>query len=635
MNEDAEQKDFQKIEKQITKRIFLFPIFSIVVLTVILSLSFFYFLNSFKEEKIKELKKTLIIQKKDLVSEKVSSLVDDINHIKSTVNKMTEKDLKRRTDEVFVLIDNILKDSVDKQKKEIIKSILNSIRYDDGRGYFFAYDRTTGKIEVHILKSLIGKNIKTLKTSDGKSPYVRNEEVLKKGKGEGFFTLKFQKPDDPNRVYKKIDFIKYDKKLNWVIGTGEYVDDMTKEMQKNVLNRIKMKRYGKNGYFWIVRDDGILLLNPYYTEGEGKNVFGICDVNGTKFIKSFIQKLKNDNKGAFVEYYWKDPKTNMVKKKIGFAKYMKSWGWIVGSGLYMDDIKILLKKSENKIQKQIEHFYYIAIFIIIVSIIVVILISYYLSRKIRYVFISYRNDLHNKINKAIEENTKHLRLIQQQGKLMALGEMVGAIAHQWRQPLNALAINVQNLEDDYDDGLLNREFLEKFIDKNMKIIRFMSKTIDDFVNFYKTDKKRVLFSVKESIEGIVSILSSQLKNNGIKVEIKGEDFELKGYKNEFQQALLNIINNAKDAILESKRKDGVIWIEIKDSSIIIKDNGGGIKAQDKYVIFEAEYTSKGEGHGMGMGLYMTKLIIEDKLKGKIFVENIKDGAMFKIVFDKV
>ncbi len=287
-------------------------------------------------------------------------------------------------------------------------------------------------------------------------------------------------------------------------------------------------------------------------------------------------------------------------------------------GLSVDDFDIknpvLLNVPTSFYQK---YKYEVNIFIFIMIIIILFLVI--LAGKNRKLKLNARkinklnSSLNDKIQKALNENMKQLELLQQQSKLASMGEMIGSIAHQWRQPLNALAINLQNLEDDYEEGLINEEFLENFVEKNMKIINFMSKTIDDFRNFFKTDKEKKNFSVKSAINEVIMIQSAQLSNLDIEITIKGDDFMLYSYESEFKQVILNIINNAKDAI----EKNGKIDIILKDKTVIIKDNGSGIPKELLNRIFEPYFTTKEQGKGTGIGLYMSKIIIEDHMNGKI------------------
>jgi PAS domain S-box-containing protein len=240
-----------------------------------------------------------------------------------------------------------------------------------------------------------------------------------------------------------------------------------------------------------------------------------------------------------------------------------------------------------------------------------------------------------KVEKGIEEIRSKDELLAHQSKLAAMGEMIGAIAHQWRQPLNALAVQVQFMEDDFEDGLIDKEYLNEYKKENMKLINFMSKTIDDFRNFFRVDKEKVLFDINEKINETINILTPQLNSHKVVLELKGESFDTLGFPSEFQQVVLNIINNAKDAISEKEKEDGKIVIEIKktdkDYGIIqISDNAGGIPDDILNRVFDPYFTTKDQGKGTGLGLYMSKMIIEQNLDGELSVINDNDGAKFTI-----
>ena len=244
----------------------------------------------------------------------------------------------------------------------------------------------------------------------------------------------------------------------------------------------------------------------------------------------------------------------------------------------------------------------------------------------------YEQELERKIDKALKENIKHLEILQQQTKMAAMGEMIGAIAHQWRQPLSVISSNIQGLKYDYEDGLINFDFIKDFISKNQKTIKFMSKTIDDFRSFFRLDKQKLNFNVKETTQSVIDMLSAQFNNNGITITLKGDEFTYNGFKSEYQQVILNLINNAKDVLLQNKIQNPMIEIELKDKKITIKDNGGGISKDIIDRIFEPYFTTKEQGKGTGMGLYLSKMIIEENMDGKLSVYNTKDGVLFEVDF---
>jgi polar amino acid transport system substrate-binding protein len=243
--------------------------------------------------------------------------------------------------------------------------------------------------------------------------------------------------------------------------------------------------------------------------------------------------------------------------------------------------------------------------------------------------------LRKEIQNKMEENLQQHQLLQEQSKTAALGEMIGMIAHQWRQPLNALSLSIQNLEFNYKDGLVNESFINEFINKNKVTIKFMSQTIDDFRNFFKVDKVKETFGIKEAIENTVSMQMIYLDKYEINVSITGEDFAVYGLKSEFQQVVLNLLSNSKDALVQHREKDRSLQIILEDSAVIFHDNGGGIPAHLVEDIFDAYFTTKKQGTGTGMGLYMSKIIIEDNMKGRISAFNEGEGAVFLLDFKEV
>ncbi len=227
------------------------------------------------------------------------------------------------------------------------------------------------------------------------------------------------------------------------------------------------------------------------------------------------------------------------------------------------------------------------------------------------------------------------QLLIQQSRQAAMGEMIGNIAHQWRQPLNTLGLVLQNLHFEYQMETLNDDFMDHSIDKGNKLIKNMSKTIDDFRNFFKPNKIQENFKVVDIINNTIELIDASFKNVDIKIKTNLDDsIELIGYPSEFSQVILNILSNAKDILVEKKESDRVVQISIykkdKCCTLEIEDNGGGIPDDIINKVFEPYFTTKDEGKGTGIGLYMTKTIIESNMKGTIRVENSEFGARFII-----
>ena len=228
-------------------------------------------------------------------------------------------------------------------------------------------------------------------------------------------------------------------------------------------------------------------------------------------------------------------------------------------------------------------------------------------------------------------------LLLNQNKLASMGEMIGNIAHQWKQPLTQLSFILVNIELNSDRGKLTSKKLKEKINEANAQISFMSNTIDDFKNFFSSGRPQEEYAIKEVVTLTEQLLSATLDKNKIKLSIEVKDnFRLIGYPNEIVQALVNIINNAKDVLLEKQIKNPQITIQafLKNSNktVTIQDNAGGIDVTPIDKIFEPYFTTKFSDSGTGIGLYMTKMIIEKNNNGKVGVKNLHKGASFTIIF---
>jgi len=247
-------------------------------------------------------------------------------------------------------------------------------------------------------------------------------------------------------------------------------------------------------------------------------------------------------------------------------------------------------------------------------------------------------ELKLKIKEEVAKNTEKDRLLVHQSKLASMGEMLGNIAHQWRQPLNNINLLIHFVRDNYNNKLFTKEDLDESI-KSAKIqIDYMSQTIDDFRNFYKPTKNKELFDIKKSIEKAAKITATQFEVNNIKLNIENKSAKIDSYENEFQQVIVNILNNAKDAAIVKKSQEDFdarvnINIEEFDNNVKleISNNCGTASKEVIDRMFEPYFTTKFETQGTGIGLYMVKIIIETNMGGHISAQNSDDGLKFVII----
>jgi signal transduction histidine kinase len=251
------------------------------------------------------------------------------------------------------------------------------------------------------------------------------------------------------------------------------------------------------------------------------------------------------------------------------------------------------------------------------------------------------NELENRVEREITQRREKEQLLIHQSRLAAMGEMIESIAHQWRQPLNIIGLAVTDITMKQTLGLLGHEEIEKNISIIDNNLAFMSNTIDDFRNFFSTDKESVSFSPLEPVRDIFTLLEEQLRYANITYQINEVcDKEIFGVINEFKQVILNILNNAQEAIRSLHiETPGKIEVTLRCDPnylfIDISDTGGGVPPAIVDRIFEPYFTTKLHNKGTGIGLYMSKVIIEQHFEGYLSVKNLQAGACFTLAIPLV
>ena len=243
--------------------------------------------------------------------------------------------------------------------------------------------------------------------------------------------------------------------------------------------------------------------------------------------------------------------------------------------------------------------------------------------------------LEEHIARAVDELRQKDRMLIVQDRLAVMGEMINNIAHQWRQPLNILGLGIQELPYFYKSGALSEEMLQENVDKSMEMIGHMSQTIEDFQTFFRLDKERVVFVINEVIARTLCLVAKSFQDQNIGIDFQPEgDPAAYGFPNEYSQVLLNILMNARDALVERGVADALIslraFVQGEQMVVTIADNAGGIPPEIIGRLFDAYFTTKGADNGTGIGLFMSKTIIEKNMEGQLTVQNTGDGAEFRI-----
>lgn len=387
-------------------------------------------------------------------------------------------------------------------------------------------------------------------------------------------------------------------------------------------------------YFFIYKIDNL------QTDSAIKKIFNpnsddkYLDENKNKFLKIVLKNLRA-NKETFSEiYHFKKPGTDSLQPKISFFKYYENLNWIVGQGVYLDDIDIKLQDREtfikNAFKEQGEKF----LFLLFVALVLMTLFAVLFSKKIKSIFIRYREEIerknrelteiNSKLEDEVKEKTKQLLLAS---RSTAMSDIVTMLAHQWRQPLSVISLQLSNLEDELIDTETMTEYLEESINKTLSKTNELSQTINTFTTLFNNDTIKKEKNPKELIQECIKIISSS--NEEIEFQLNGFSEKVNIYPNEFQQILITILRNAYEAIERNSTKNPLIKIDIsmKDSILIVEvvDNGGGIEDEFIDKVFEPYSSVKGK-NGFGLGLYISNELINNHMKGSIEINNFEDGV---------
>ena len=444
------------------------------------------------------------------------------------------------------------------------------------------------------------------------------------------------------------------KEVDYIVNYIEFhVNHNTKlndnELKNEILKYTETIRYGKHGYIWIHDTNYYLKAHPFRQDRLNTYDIDLTDAIGTFITKEFIDKTVKSPKGVFIEYFWQKPGEVSFSKKLGFFRLYEKYNWVIGAGLYVDDIQKSIFQNKKLLEEKIDKYVRLIVFISFLIILIISLLSFLMSKKITEVFQKYQENvkkkellledinknLEEKIQIAIEEAQKKDRAMLHQSRLARMGTMLSMIAHQWRQPLSEVAGILMELETASKFKKVDDKMIKESIEESNKLIQFMSYTIDDFRNFFKPDKQKVHFYIEDPCMEAISLINASIKNHNIDLHYNIKmNYEIYGYRREFAQVLLNLMSNAKDALIQREIKNPIINLEVDYidgySIVTISDNAGGVENEYMDLIFEPYFTTKSSLKGTGLGLYMSKMIIEKNMSGELSVENKNDGAVFKV-----
>ena len=610
-----------KSEKQLINIIkFTPPIF---IITISIIITFFLYLESQKElekEKI-SIKNEFIKTNKKLVELDVENLHDFIIKTQKSTEKKLKENIKNRVYEAHSIAMKIYNENKSvKTKDEIqkmIKDALEDIRFNEKRGYFFIYSFDYECILLPISKKTEGTNFYNFQDSKG---MFLTREIIKqlKEQKEGFLTWYFPKPENLSKSYKKIGFNIHFEPYDWFIGTGEYFDDFENMVKREVLEYISKLVPDENNYFFVLDYDKKTLFHVI-DDLINQPAQNVTNLQNQRVFDDMLFMAKQGN--GFLTYKHKPLEKNEFQTKTSYIKGLQNWDWVLGKGFYHEEVNQIINNKTEELNNQFRIRIINLISAALILTFVLLLISMYMSKLLEKKFTTYKKDIDNYIDK----NNNQQHILAQQSKMAAMGEMLGNIAHQWRQPLSVITTVATGMKLQKEFDSLDDETFNKSIDNITNSALYLSDTIEDFRNFFKIDKEKTTFNIKDIFEKVFKLTDVQFKNHEIIFIKTINEFELYGFKNEFIQALINILNNAKDA-LENKEQTKLIFISAQKkeniATIKITDNAGGIDEDIIDKVCEPYFTTKHQAQGTGIGLYMTEEIIVKHLDGKLFIKNV-------------
>jgi signal transduction histidine kinase len=369
-----------------------FTAFAIVLISFIYSyLEIKDFEKDAERDKIEFIKK-----QQEVIRFETEKAVDHVNLTRMFIEDNMQEELITKVNTAWDICSNVYSENIKTHPKHIlkkaIKDALRPIRFFNDRGYYFIVSMDGTEELFPVSPELEGKNL--LNLQDEKENYVIRDEIeIIKKYGEGFVTDYWSKPgSDSKMIYPKTSFIKYFEPLNWYIGCGEYLDNFQQDIQQQVLQRLSSIRFGKNGYIFINTYDGIALLMDGEIKKEAVSVWELEDPKGVKVIQEERKAVDNPN-GDFIDYSWRKLKSNKVFPKTSFVKGVPEWEWMVGSGVYIDEIDSEIALQRNLLYNHLKKRVLTSLLVLIGIIIVVYLVARRISYRIKGNFDSFTQKL--------------------------------------------------------------------------------------------------------------------------------------------------------------------------------------------------------------------------------------------------
>jgi len=627
-------------EKNIPRLMIMIPVAAIVVLTVLIT----YFYISYRHQHFKleseRLKQEYIEGEKNQLKNRLESLYLLLTKKYTNMEKPMSEELVSRIkvahDTATYLHKRYSRGYNEKAVQELILGALSRMKWHNKDDFIWVSDKKGNILLSQNEES--EQNLWDYKDADGRLIIQEEIEAVNKY-NEAFLKTRF----DPLKPRAQLMYVKDFGHYDWFFGTGMHHLDEYERIKQGVISTLMAIQTDPDEYYYIVNSKGDIIYHP--TMELGSNILELKDKQGFAYIKEQIKVAKNEGAG-YVRYISKSRRYGVVSTKTTLSIYFKPFDWVVSTGFYATNIQNAIDKQQNILKDDIEKEIQTILIFSFALAIIVILLTLGFSRRISDIFIDYKNrvrkreDALHELNDSLKEQVRvevcaqreKEKMLIQQSKMAAMGDMISMIAHQWRQPLNQMSYVMMNIDGAYDDRNLSREYLDTKLKEGENLLEYMSHTIDDFRDFFKPDKEKEEIVLCELVDAAIGLIEKGLEKHHIGLEKNYEcDIKLNVYKNEMIQVFLNLLKNAQEVLEEVENAKIIVHIYAQDDTvkICISDNGGGIIDENFEKVFEPYFSTK-KHQGTGLGLYMSKMIINEHMNGDLTVKNNEAGAEFTI-----
>lgn len=615
---------------------------------------------------------------KSTIQREVSRVETLIKFERSKLDALIRKNIKDRVYEAHTIATKLYEKYKDKKQNNELKTLiieaLRPQRFFENRGYFYAISLDGIGMLNPITPQFEGTNLLPFKTKSGDF-YIKELINIAKNSGEGFYDHTWTKPDKKG-VFDKVSFVKHFKPFNWLIGTGDYVIDVERQIKTKILEQIGKIRFDNEGYIFVVNYDGTVMMNTGQPSIIGKNIINVTDANDVRVAHEVIKLAQNPSWDGYFKYSWAKRSTAEASPKIAFHKTVPEWRWYYGTGIYTDEINSTIEKKRDTLKERL----LLQLILIITIITAAVSILFYISKKssaeldndlgqllsfFEYLSIKSKsinadklkysefkqlaqsaNMMLKKQQESEAQRIKYEEQLLQNQKMTAINQMVGGISHDFNNLLASILGYGELLELKLGDND-NQDLMKyahqiniagkrgaKLTKKLLSLTR--QKNID-------TEPCNLNTILREEEDLLKKSLTAKIQ---LKINLKENLWPVLINKNDFEDVILNLCVNAMHA-MHSGQQDSEITIstdhiQISDNEfskyglscgeyvlITVSDNGMGMDDKIKARIFEPFFTTRDTGHGLGLSQVYS---FAKQNHGTILVESTKDvGSKFEIL----